>query len=87
MTQLPKAKYRKDYQEPEFAITDVDLTFNLHPTETRVTSVLKVVRQGDHAKPLVLDEHRQLHHRARVSAKDGPTEVSSVLRDSPLGPL
>lgn len=55
MTQLPKAKYRKDYQEPEFTITDVDLTFNLHPTETRVTSVLKVVRQGDHAKPLVLD--------------------------------
>ncbi|MAL82746.1 MAG: aminopeptidase N, partial [Idiomarina sp.] len=55
MTQLPKAKYRKDYQEPEFTITDVDLTFDLHPTETRVKSVLKVVRQGEHEKPLVLD--------------------------------
>jgi len=55
MTQLPKAKYRKDYQAPEFTITDVDLTFNLHPTETRVVSVLKVVRQGEHQKPLVLD--------------------------------
>ncbi|RUO72981.1 aminopeptidase N [Idiomarina ramblicola] len=55
MTQLPKAKYRKDYQAPEFTITDVDLTFDLHPTETRVKSVLKVVRQGEHEKPLVLD--------------------------------
>ncbi|MDV6315126.1 aminopeptidase N [Idiomarina sp. HP20-50] len=55
MTQLPKAKYRKDYQAPEFTITDVDLTFDLHPHETRVKSVLKVVRQGEHKKPLVLD--------------------------------
>lgn len=55
MTQLPKAKFRKDYQAPEFTITDVDLTFDLHPTDTCITSVLTVVRQGEHEKPLVLD--------------------------------
>lgn len=55
MTQLPKAKFRKDYTPPEFTITDVDLTFDLHPTETRIRSVLTVIRQGKHGKPLVLD--------------------------------
>ena len=70
MTQLPKAKYRKDYQEPEFTITDVDLTFNLHPTETRVTSVLKVVRQGDHTKPLVLDGEQLTLLSLKVDGED-----------------
>jgi aminopeptidase N len=55
MTQLPKAKYRKDYQQPEFTISTVDLTFELHPENTRVTNVMKVERQGNHSKPLVLD--------------------------------
>ena len=55
MTQLPKAKYRKDYQQPEFTISTVDLTFELHPENTRVTNVMKVERQGNHIKPLVLD--------------------------------
>ncbi len=55
MTQLPKAKYRKDYQQPEFTISTVDLTFELHPENIRVTNVMKVERQGNHSKPLVLD--------------------------------
>jgi aminopeptidase N len=34
MAQNPQAKYRKDYQSPEFTITHVDLTFDLHDTAT-----------------------------------------------------
>lgn len=55
MTQLPKAKYRKDYQQPAFTVSAVDLTFVLDPKHTQVTNVMNVTRQGDHKEPLVLD--------------------------------
>ena len=48
-------KKRADYQPPAFLISTVNLTVNLHPTATRVVSVLTINRQGDHNKPLVLD--------------------------------
>ncbi len=38
----PKAKYRSDYQSPSHTITDVNLTFELHETQTRVTAISQV---------------------------------------------
>ncbi|WP_404402934.1 aminopeptidase N [Idiomarina seosinensis] len=49
------AKYRNDYQAPQFTIEQVDLTFELDPQDTRVTNIMVVERQGDHQQPLVLD--------------------------------
>lgn len=49
------AKYRKDYQAPQFTIASVDLTFELEPEKTRVTNTMVVKRQGQHQQPLVLD--------------------------------
>jgi len=49
------AKYRKDYQAPDFTIHSVDLTFELDPSQTRVTNTMVVERQGSHQRPLVLD--------------------------------
>ncbi|MAK71924.1 MAG: aminopeptidase N, partial [Idiomarinaceae bacterium] len=49
------AKYRKDYQAPDFTIHSVDLTFELDPNQTRVTNTMVVERQGSHQQPLVLD--------------------------------
>ena len=37
----PKAKFRKDYRQPDFTITDIYLDFQLDPEETLVTSTLK----------------------------------------------
>ncbi len=55
MTQQLQAKYRHDYQAPEFSITDIDLTFELDAEKTRVTAVSQVQRQGSHRSPLRLD--------------------------------
>jgi aminopeptidase N len=74
MTQLPKAKYRKDYQQPEFTISTVDLTFELHPENTRVTNVMKVERQGNHSKPLVLDGEDITLNSVKVNNEVVPAE-------------
>ncbi|MCY9852857.1 aminopeptidase N [Vibrio mediterranei] len=50
----PKAKYRSDYQTPSHTITDVNLTFDLHETQTKVTAVSQVKQLGE-ATTLVLD--------------------------------
>ena len=47
--------YLKEYQEPDFLIARVDLDFVLAPDNTRVTSRLKVTRNGEHDRPLILD--------------------------------
>ena len=46
--QTPKAKYRKDYLEPDFWIDQVDLEFELEPTSTLVRTRL-AVRRNDNA--------------------------------------
>ncbi|MBI2522568.1 MAG: aminopeptidase N [Bdellovibrio sp.] len=52
----PKAIFLKDYQPPAFDITDVHLTFNLHPTETVVETKLKIrARSGKKKGTLVLN--------------------------------
>ncbi|MGX2973508.1 aminopeptidase N [Ursidibacter arcticus] len=53
----PKAKFRKDYRQPDFTITDIYLDFQLDPEETLVTSRLNVQRKNPEATSLRLDGH------------------------------
>ncbi|WP_338567582.1 aminopeptidase N [Erwinia sp. E_sp_B01_3] len=55
MTQLPQAKNRHDYRAPDYTITDIDLTFNLDASTTRVTAVSQVKRVGAEGVELRLD--------------------------------
>ncbi|WP_370606903.1 aminopeptidase N [Pantoea ananatis] len=55
MTQQPQIKYRHDYRAPDYTITDIDLTFELDESTTRVTAVSQVKRQGDSHAELRLD--------------------------------
>lgn len=55
MTQQPQAKYRHDYRAPDYTIGDIDLTFDLDATKTRVTAISKVTRQGAAEAALRLD--------------------------------
>ena len=57
----PKTIYLKDYERPDYVITDVYLTFDLDETRTTVTNVMKVALQGPAASPMVLNgEHQKL---------------------------
>ncbi|WEM43863.1 aminopeptidase N [Photobacterium sp. DA100] len=51
----PTAKYRSDYQAPEFTITDLSLEFDLHDTATRVVAISKVEQKVDGATSMELD--------------------------------
>ncbi|WP_261641693.1 aminopeptidase N [Erwinia mallotivora] len=55
MTPLPQAKNRHDYRAPDYTITDIDLTFNLDASTTRVTAVSQVSRLGAAGAELHLD--------------------------------
>ncbi len=55
MTQQPHIKYRHDYRAPDYTITDIDLTFDLDATETRVTAISQVKRLGTADASLHLD--------------------------------
>ncbi|RUO25714.1 aminopeptidase N [Aliidiomarina minuta] len=55
MTTMPQAKYRKDYQTPDYTIDEVDLDIRLQDHQTLVSSRLTVRRQGEHNEPLRLD--------------------------------
>ena len=51
----PQAQYLKDYQAPPYFIDHVDLTFDLAPLNTRVTSVMTVKKAVADATDLALD--------------------------------
>ena len=51
----PKTIYRKEYTEPDFLISHVELAFAITDGNTRVTSSLRIQRNGSHERPLVLD--------------------------------
>ncbi|WP_313677865.1 aminopeptidase N [Pantoea vagans] len=55
MTQQPQIKYRHDYRAPDYTITDIDLTFELDASTTRVTAISQVKRVGDSQAELRLD--------------------------------
>ena len=57
MTDLssPVAKKRSDYQAPDFFIDSVNMTFWLSPNATKVKTVTRVRRNGEHQNALALD--------------------------------
>ncbi|OOF58878.1 aminopeptidase N [Rodentibacter myodis] len=54
---LAKAKYRKDYKQPDFTVTDIYLDVQLDPHHTVVTATTKFKRLNDEATQLRLDGH------------------------------
>ncbi len=52
---MKQEKFRLDYLPPKFYISDVTLEFLLDPVKTKVTSLLKIKRNGTHQDPLVLN--------------------------------
>jgi aminopeptidase N len=51
----PLAKYLKDYQAPDYTFESVDLVFDLSNQKTTVQTTIKVSRNGEHSRSLVLD--------------------------------
>ncbi|EKT58447.1 aminopeptidase N [Providencia sneebia] len=54
MTQLRQAKYRQDYQAPDYTITEIDLDFILDPVKTVVTATSQVKRLNPQSSTLEL---------------------------------
>lgn len=54
---LAKAKYRKDYKQPDFTVTDIYLDFQLDPQHTVVTATTQFKRLNEEATSLRLDGH------------------------------
>ena len=52
-----KAKYRKDYQTPDFTVTDIYLDFQLDPQKTTVTAKTQFKRLNPESTSLRLDGH------------------------------
>ncbi|MGF1834348.1 aminopeptidase N [Photobacterium sanguinicancri] len=55
MADQPQAKYRADYQAPEYTITDIALDFDLHDTAARIVAVSQVKRLAEQDAALKLD--------------------------------
>ncbi|AYV19879.1 aminopeptidase N [Vibrio mediterranei] len=87
----PKAKYRSDYQTPSHTITDVNLTFDLHETQTKVTAVSQVKQLGE-ATTLVLDGENIELIQVRVNGEawsdfitnDSSLEISNLPKEFEL---
>ncbi|EGQ7677812.1 aminopeptidase N [Vibrio parahaemolyticus] len=86
MSQVPQAKYRKDYQAPSHTITDIDLTFDLYDNDTIVTALSKVVQKGE-STTLELDGEGLELRSVKVDGEDWAhhevKEASLVLSDLP----
>ena len=54
MAHTPQAKYRKDYQSPSHTVTEINLTFELDETQTRVVAKSDVKQLHD-SNSLILD--------------------------------
>ncbi len=55
MSEANTVTYLKDYTQPDYWVTHVDLTFDLRDGETFVSTKLQVKKNGNHHNPLVLD--------------------------------
>ncbi|KLV03777.1 aminopeptidase N [Photobacterium aquae] len=66
----PTAKYRSDYQSPDFTITDLDLVFDLYDTATRVVANSKVIRLNEAATSLELDGDSLTLVRLQINGND-----------------
>ena len=73
------AIHRKDYRPPDWLVPEIGLEFALDPEMSRVRATMKVVRNGQHGRPLVLagDGIRPLSVRA-----DGGDARWSMDRDN-----
>ncbi|MCP5022997.1 MAG: aminopeptidase N [bacterium] len=69
----PQAKYRKDYQAPDYTIATVDLVFDLGEEGTQVDSKMSMKRNGDHSRPLVLDGQEIETLKVCVDGQEWPT--------------
>ncbi|SON48585.1 aminopeptidase N [Vibrio tapetis] len=69
MAQNPQAKYRKDYQSPEFTISHLDLTFDLYDTETIVTAISNV-KKLKQSSTLLLDGDDLVLKAVKVNGED-----------------
>ena len=87
MSEVNSVTYLKDYQQPDFWVTHVDLTVDLQDGETFVRAVLQVKKNGNHHNPLVLHgEELELLEVKRdnspVAKGDNPAEGYVVDRTS-----
>jgi aminopeptidase N len=55
VSEVNSVTYLKDYRQPDYWVTHVDLTFDLREGETFVSATLQVKKNGNHDNPLVLD--------------------------------
>ncbi len=66
---MPSAIRLGDYAPPDWLIGEVDLDFRLGAEATSVHARLTVRRNGDHARPLVLDGHGLETHDIRIDGE------------------
>ncbi|MCX8959777.1 aminopeptidase N [Erwinia psidii] len=55
MTQLPQVKNRHDYRAPDYTLSDIDLTFVLDASTTRVTAISRIHHSGSAGDELRFD--------------------------------
>ncbi|MEX0828816.1 MAG: aminopeptidase N [Nitrospirales bacterium] len=55
MSEANTVTYLKDYKQPDYWVTHVDLNFDLREGEALVSAKLQVKKNGNHHNPLVLD--------------------------------
>ncbi len=76
--QAPQTKYRKDYQAPDYTIDTVDLDFHLGEDGTLVDSKMRVLRNGDHARPLILDGEELETLKVSVDGQEWPASQVQI---------
>ncbi|GGA77678.1 aminopeptidase N [Neiella marina] len=84
-----KAKLLSDYQAPDFTIDQIELTIELDAENTKVTSTLRVQRQGKHDRPLILDgeqlQLQSLHIDGQAVPQQQYHQTDSTLTISDIG--
>jgi len=75
---MKKEKRRLDYQPPKYRINEVYLEFDLDPHHTKVTAVSKIVRNGSHSEPLVLDGENLTLEQVLVDGREVKYETSAT---------
>ena len=61
--------HRSDYQPPDWLVETVHLEFDLSLTETEVSATLTIRRNGEHDRPLRLDEDGAIPEVIRIDGK------------------
>ena len=64
---VPQAILLSDYKQHDFYIDKINLTFNLAPTETIVTAVSTVHRNGSHNHDCILDGEKMILNHVKIN--------------------